>query len=193
MSKKILLAALTALPLIAGATEYRVVDRPRQECWNEQVPVRAVGPDYGGALIGGIAGGLLGNQIGGGSGRVIATAVGAMTGAVAGDRMSNGAPAFQNVQRCRTVVDQVRVPVPEQAVPVIAPDPVYLPQPVYAQPQPVYVQQQPVYIRPRPVYVQTRPVVVPSGYYVVPRPHDYDGDHWRHRWHEHHWHDDDDD
>lgn len=43
-------------------------------------------PNYGGAVIGGLAGGLLGSQIGGGSGRLAATAVGAGTGAVIGSQ-----------------------------------------------------------------------------------------------------------
>ena len=108
--KGLIAAALLAAPVLGMATEYRIVERPRQECWNEQVPVRA-GGDPGGAIIGGIAGGLLGNQVGNGNGRVVATAVGAMTGAVVGDRMSAGGVSYQTVQRCRSVMDQVREPV----------------------------------------------------------------------------------
>jgi uncharacterized protein YcfJ len=48
-----------ALPAVAFATEYQTVERPRQECWNEQVPVQQRGDDAGAAIIGGIAGGLL--------------------------------------------------------------------------------------------------------------------------------------
>ena len=44
-------------------------------------------PNYGAAVIGGLAGGLLGSQIGRGSGRTAATAVGAGTGAVIGSQM----------------------------------------------------------------------------------------------------------
>ena len=102
-------AALLALPLVAAATEYRVIDHPRQECWNEQVAVRGNGNGYGGAIVGGLAGGLLGNQVGGGNGRTVATAVGAATGAVVGDRMSSNQPGYQTVQRCRTVIDQQRI------------------------------------------------------------------------------------
>lgn len=43
-------------------------------------------PNYGGAVIGGLAGGLLGAQIGSGSGRTAATAIGAGTGAVIGSQ-----------------------------------------------------------------------------------------------------------
>lgn len=169
ISKKLLLLTFTALtmPLAAGATEYRTVERPRQECWNEQVPVQTADQDYGGAIIGGIAGGILGNQIGGGNGRTVATAVGAMTGAVVGDRMANNRPGYRTVQRCRTVVDHVRVPV------------VHEPAPIYVQPEPVYV--------PPP------PIVVQPGYYVVPSEPVYYREEWRHRRHKHHHHHDDDD
>lgn len=43
-------------------------------------------PNYGGAVIGGLAGGLIGAQIGSGSGRTAATAIGAGTGAVIGSQ-----------------------------------------------------------------------------------------------------------
>jgi uncharacterized protein YcfJ len=106
--------AIIALPIAAYATEYRTVERPRQECWNEQVPVRS--SDYTGAIVGGVAGGILGNQVGGGNGKTVATAVGAATGAVVGDRMASGGAnsGYRNVQRCRTVIDRELVPVPER-------------------------------------------------------------------------------
>ncbi|QDZ26825.1 glycine zipper 2TM domain-containing protein [Noviherbaspirillum sp. UKPF54] len=116
MLRKILsTGVIAALPLMAAASEYQIVERPRQECWNEQVAVQSGGQGYGGAIVGGIAGGLLGNQVGGGNGKTVATAVGAATGAVVGDRMAaQGAPqgtSYRTVQRCRTVVERVRVPV----------------------------------------------------------------------------------
>src|SRR5438445_13624735 len=92
--------AVLALPLAAYATEYRTAEHPRQECWNEQVPLQSAGSGYGGAILGGIAGGILGNQVGGGNGKTVATAVGAVTGAVVGDRMSSGSPGYRMVQRC---------------------------------------------------------------------------------------------
>ena len=98
---------LLSLPLAASATQYRTVEHPRQECWNEQVAQQSPG-NYGGAIVGGLTGGLLGNQIGRGNGRIAATAVGAATGAVVGDRLS-GAPGYTTVQRCRTVVDREQV------------------------------------------------------------------------------------
>lgn len=115
MLKKIISAAalLLTLPLVASAGEYvqyTTVSQPRQECWNERVAVNYGNND--GAIIGGIAGGILGNQVGRGNGRVVATAAGAVTGAIVGERLSNNhSTGYQNVQRCRTVYDQVRVPV----------------------------------------------------------------------------------
>lgn len=106
---------ILAAPLTAAASEFRTVERPRQECWTEQVPVQSNRQGYGGAIVGGIAGGVLGNQVGSGSGKTVATAVGAATGAVIGDRMASQGgsqgTSYQTVQRCRTVVDHVQVPV----------------------------------------------------------------------------------
>lgn len=116
MLRKIFSAGVViVMPMMAAATDYQIVERPRQECHNEQVPVQSGGQGYGGAIVGGIAGGLLGNQVGGGNGKTVATAVGAATGAVVGDRMSGQGAAqgtsYQTVQRCRTVVERVRVPI----------------------------------------------------------------------------------
>lgn len=120
--------AFIAMPLIVNATQYQTIERPRQQCWNEQVAVQSAGSGYGGAVIGGIAGGLLGNQIGGGNGRAAATVIGAATGAIAGDRVAGRtptAPSYQTVQRCRTVIDHVRVPIVYEQVPVYEAAPIY--------------------------------------------------------------------
>lgn len=141
-----LTAAFLTLPISALATQYRVVDQPRQECWNEQVATQVRGSDYGPALIGGVAGGLLGSTVGGGSGRNAATAIGAITGALSGDRLYSGQQgvAYQNVQRCRTVVDHVRVAVPEPArlyyQPAAMAAPVIVEPNYYVAPQLVYVE-----------------------------------------------------
>ncbi|MEN3292812.1 MAG: hypothetical protein V7642_2065 [Burkholderiales bacterium] len=110
--------AIIVLPLsgFAHDRDYVTVERPRQECWNEQVATNSRGSDYTGAVIGGVAGGILGNQVGGGNGKTVATAVGAATGAVVGDRMTNNSPSTQTVQRCRTVMERQRVPVTETRV-----------------------------------------------------------------------------
>lgn len=73
---------------------------------------------YGGAIVGGLAGGVLGNQVGGGNGKVAATALGAVLGAFAGDQLENRnarpapvypAQAYQTTgregNRCQTVVE----------------------------------------------------------------------------------------
>ena len=92
---------------------YENVSVPRQECssqWVSEAPP-AGGRNYGGAVVGGVAGALLGNQIGRGHGREAATAVGAVLGAFTGDNITDGSrwerrpyePAQREVTSCRTV------------------------------------------------------------------------------------------
>ncbi len=73
--------------------QYENINVPRNECtkqWvNEQRPVGEA-PNYGGAVVGGVAGAIVGNQIGQGHGREAATALGAVVGAFTGDRIANG-------------------------------------------------------------------------------------------------------
>ena len=81
---------------------------PHQECWVEDVVVNAApqGRSNTGFLIGSVAGGILGNQVGGGRGRDAATLVGAVIGAITGERLDNPQQpqyATQGVQRCRMV------------------------------------------------------------------------------------------
>ncbi|HWI82297.1 glycine zipper 2TM domain-containing protein [Ramlibacter sp.] len=92
--------------------QYERVTVPRNECnsqWVSEVRRTDDGPQYGGAIVGGVAGALLGNQVGRGHGREAATALGAVVGAFAGDRVANGnRPApYEEVPRevttCRTV------------------------------------------------------------------------------------------
>jgi uncharacterized protein YcfJ len=71
--------------------QYESVNVPRQECssrWLSETR-RTGGRDYGGAVIGGVAGALLGNQLGRGHGREAATAIGAVVGAFAGNDVAN--------------------------------------------------------------------------------------------------------
>lgn len=75
---------------------------PQQLCGNETVYSTGRPSSGAGAVIGAIAGGLLGNTIGGGSGRAVATGIGAIGGAIVGDRVEAGQPGYQNVQRCST-------------------------------------------------------------------------------------------
>lgn len=83
------------------------VNYPQQECHTEYVPVQRQQRGVGGSIIGGVAGGILGNQVGGGNGRTVATAAGAIAGAIVGDRLENNNAAVateqQPVRQCRTV------------------------------------------------------------------------------------------
>ena len=127
MKKSLIVAA--SLAALAGAAQaetffdqarvravepqYQTVAVPRNECtrgWvNTVQPVAS--HDYGGALVGGIAGALLGNRVGGGHGREAATAVGAVVGAMTGDNLANRDQAYgyqqtpREVTTCRTVQD----------------------------------------------------------------------------------------
>ncbi|MGZ5180947.1 MAG: glycine zipper 2TM domain-containing protein [Ramlibacter sp.] len=99
--------------------QYETVSVPRQECSRQLVnEVRQTGGEhqYGGAVVGGLAGALLGNQVGRGHGREAATALGAVVGAFTGDSVANreAGPRYEQVPRevttCRTVNDmQTRV------------------------------------------------------------------------------------
>ena len=103
----------------AVAPQYESVGIPRQECssqWVNEVRRTGGGQNYGGAVVGGVAGALLGNQVGKGHGREAATAVGAVVGAFTGDRLANGQrqETYEEVPRqvtsCRTVSDvQTRI------------------------------------------------------------------------------------
>lgn len=84
------------------------VNYPQQECRTEYVPVqRQQQRGVGGSILGGVAGGILGNQVGGGSGRTVATAAGAIAGAIVGDRLENNDGSVvteqQPVRQCRTI------------------------------------------------------------------------------------------
>jgi hypothetical protein len=82
--------------------------------------------------------GLLGSRVGHGNGRTAATAVGAIAGTMVGERMSSQPGYYtQNMQRCRTVIDRVQVP-------------------VYREPAQVWVVELPVYVR-RAEYYYVRP------------------------------------
>ena len=92
--------------------QYERVAVPRKECnsqWINEVRRTDGAPQYGGAIVGGLAGALLGNQVGRGHGREAATALGAVVGAFTGDHLANAdaQPRYQEVPRevtsCRTV------------------------------------------------------------------------------------------
>ena len=92
--------------------QYENIAVPRNECssrWVNETRRVGGGQQYGGAIVGGVAGAILGNQVGGGHGREAATALGAVVGAFTGDRLANGyvQEQYQQVPRevtqCRTV------------------------------------------------------------------------------------------
>ena len=94
--------------------QYETVAVPRQECTSQWINETHRVEDrrqYGGAVIGGIAGAVVGNQIGKGHGREAATALGAVVGAFTGDRVSNRGRGERyeqvprQVQTCQTVND----------------------------------------------------------------------------------------
>jgi len=109
--------------------QYENINVPRNECTSQWInePVSAApqttqAPQYGGAVLGGLAGGVLGHQVGNGRGKDVATVLGVVLGAVAGNQIQNqyGQPPYDNgqyasngryeqaqreVQRCRTVYD----------------------------------------------------------------------------------------
>lgn len=87
------------------------VERPRQECWQEDVVHRDPGHRSATPLVvGGILGGAVGHQIGKGRGRDIATVAGAILGASIGNDVRNrnaygGREWVQTENVCRNVVD----------------------------------------------------------------------------------------
>ena len=99
--------------VVAVEPQYEQVRVPRQECSRQLVdePRRVGGPDYGGAVVGGVAGALIGNQVGRGHGREAATAVGAVIGAFTGhnlanrDRWERTEVVSREVVACRDVED----------------------------------------------------------------------------------------
>jgi len=100
--------------VVGVEAQYENVSVPRQECRTDWVAqARPAGRrDYGGAVVGGLAGALLGNQFGSGHGREAATAVGAVVGALTGDNIAGldrweqpYEPVARPVTSCSTVSD----------------------------------------------------------------------------------------
>lgn len=87
------------------------ISEPREECWDEEVPVYQSG--YRSAtptILGGILGGVVGNTLGKGDGRTVATVAGTVLGGsigrdvgAANARRSGSATAVET--RCRQVAD----------------------------------------------------------------------------------------
>lgn len=86
------------------------VDRPRQECWREDVVHRdSASRSKTPLVVGGIIGGALGHQIGKGRGRDVATVAGALLGASIGNDIKNrnyrDREWVESENVCREVVD----------------------------------------------------------------------------------------
>jgi uncharacterized protein YcfJ len=81
---------------------YQQVSVPRQVCTQTQVNVP--GQTSGaGALMGAVAGGAIGNTVGKGEGRALATMIGVIGGALAGDKVEGPQAAqTQTQQTCTT-------------------------------------------------------------------------------------------
>jgi uncharacterized protein YcfJ len=109
MMKTLIFAVLAVIPAIASAEQARVIQvssvveqfqQTRQRCVIETV--KPVEQGSGGAIIGAIVGGVVGNQIGKGSGKDIATGVGVIGGAIAGNEIQNGE---KTQQRCTPYIE----------------------------------------------------------------------------------------
>ena len=72
---------------------------PRQVCENTSFISSAPNPSGAGAVMGAIAGGAAGNAIGNGSGRALATMIGLVGGAIAGNRIEGNGGSTSQVQQ----------------------------------------------------------------------------------------------
>jgi len=84
------------------------VATPRQECWEETVPVRREAHHSATPMIlGGIIGGVIGNQMGKGRGKDVATVAGTILGGSIGRDIANENHSAEygtvSRERCRTV------------------------------------------------------------------------------------------
>ena len=85
--------------VISTTPVMQMVTVPQEQC-NNQAVVTEAPRSGGGALLGAVAGGAIGNAIGNGGGRTVATMIGLLGGAIAGDRLESGGSQVQNVRQC---------------------------------------------------------------------------------------------
>lgn len=102
-NERLYVADVTSVRAVMGDAERR--------CWIEREQVRTERNSSAPAgLAGAVIGGIIGHQIGGGSGRDVATAGGAVAGAVIGSRLyrdqRGNEVQSQDVRRCETVQNQ---------------------------------------------------------------------------------------
>lgn len=85
------------------------VERPRRECWDEEVYEEVPGPAHnygrsgrgsaGATIAGGVVGGVIGRQFGGGKGRDAMTLFGTLVGAaIANDRSARQQAGYRSAQ-----------------------------------------------------------------------------------------------
>ena len=87
--------------VISRTPVYQQVSVPRQVCTQTQVSVP--GQTTGaGALMGAVAGGAIGNSMGKGEGRALATMIGVIGGAIAGDKVEGPQAAQTQMQQTCT-------------------------------------------------------------------------------------------
>ena len=87
--------------VISSTPLVQQVGVPRQVCTSQ--PMALSEPKSGaGAVMGAIAGGGLGNAVGQGGGKALATAIGVIGGAMAGNSIEGSNTQVQNVQQCST-------------------------------------------------------------------------------------------
>lgn len=107
-------ARVTRVEPIYETISYR---NPRQECWNESVPVRSYEPNSGSSsytapILGAIIGGALGNAVGHGhSNKIVGAVAGSALGASVGrdiGRRDGGREriAYSDERVCETVTDR---------------------------------------------------------------------------------------
>lgn len=103
-------ARVTRVEPIYATASY---DRPRQECWDEQVPVRsAPSQSYTGPILGAIVGGAIGNALGHHQvNRTVGAVAGAALGASVGRDVSRRDSDYDRVgysdrRVCQTVSDR---------------------------------------------------------------------------------------
>jgi uncharacterized protein YcfJ len=82
----------------------RYASSVQEQCFEQKVPVYGYNqPSSGDVLAGALIGGAIGNQFGGGSGKDAMTVLGAIVGADAAGRGSNGVVGYTSEWRCQLV------------------------------------------------------------------------------------------
>jgi len=168
--------------VISSTPVVQQVPVPRQVCSSEQVAVQPPGRGAG-AVIGAVAGGIVGHAAGHGSGA--ATVLGALGGAVIGERIEAAPPAeLHEVQRCSTQTFYENRTVGYRVVYIYA-DKEYTVQLPYDPGQTIALRVAPEYLgepgAPPPQPIVTAPfhtpavvVMPPPVYYLRPYPYYYD-------------------